>query len=232
MSRECDQFSEALSAYLDREVSGERAQLLLRHLEACEPCQGVLRVYRRVGDLLKQDAERAAQQVDFDLLRRETQARIEDERRGRRLAAIGSFRRRFAWRMAWSLGAAAALLAVVYVGPSLWTASGPQTQTAANGLYQEQLGSAIRNAAGVQHSSRQVFASHQEQLGLYIRDREIRRLSAGAGPSGDPQLQEKIGALIRDYARMRWAMDRQHGEIQEQMGRLIQDHAREGARRL
>lgn len=214
MNRECESIQERLSAHLDAELARDELEELHKHLSTCENCQSLLEDYSKIGQLLREKVAQEVAHIDLASLREKVLEEIFPAARLRqtRQRSLDNRRRR-PWQVAWALGLAMAI-ALIWLGPQLWERKDPARQNVLKGSIQEQLGQAIRDAAGARFTMVQITNHYQEQLGQLIRD------SSGSA------LQEQLGLLIRDHAHSQWTLNRKRGQLQEKIGLLIQTQTR------
>ncbi|MCI0525980.1 MAG: zf-HC2 domain-containing protein [Nitrospira sp.] len=214
MNKECELIQENLSAYQDGELTQEKLSALHEHLSTCRNCQSLIEEYARMGHLLREQMAQQVAGVNLTSLREKVLEQITPAAHLRQTRRIGLDIRRYRWRVVWAFGLAMAIM-LIWLGPNLWEIKDQSRQTVFNGSTQEQLGRAIRDAAGVRFTVGQKTTHYQEQLGQLIRDN-----SRGG-------VQEQLGLLIRDHARSQWVINQQWGQLQEKIGMLIQSHARQ-----
>jgi predicted anti-sigma-YlaC factor YlaD len=217
MSKGCEEIQESLSAHLDGELAGDELRDLQAHLSTCQNCQRIVKDYTRIGQLLREQIAQEAAGIDLGTLPEKVIKGIQASTHLRPGPWEVTGMRKRRWQVpslgGWALGLAMAI-ALVWLGPQLWRAPGKTGQPALGGAIQEQLGQAIRDAAGVRSAVLQVSASYQEQLGQLIRQRSRTGI------------QEQLGLLIRDHSHSQWDLHQQFGQLQERIGFLIQTHAR------
>lgn len=226
MNRPCDEIQESLSAYLDEELRGSRLSMLQEHLTGCEHCQEVLEDYRKAGHLLRQQVSEQPSRIDLGLLKEQIRQRIVSAPHGEiSQSVLFSWLKRHAWPVGWAL-AMGLVIFIFWLDPQVWRVEQPADLTGLGGEIQEQLGAAIRDAAGIRFTARQVDGRHQERLGHLFRD--YGRLHYDAPEFREPTrglVQVRLGEAIRDHARSRWVLQQQNGQLQEKIGKLIQTRA-------
>jgi len=231
VNKACEVIQEALSAYLDHELTGDRLEVLEEHLASCQGCKKIAEDYHTVGRLLREEITSETAKIDLGNLREKIQEEIAISARLRQWVKAHRGSRRYVWSVASALGLAMAV-AIMWFGPWVWNTREQAEPVVLHTTIQEQLGLAIRDAAGVKYSVRQVAAVHQEELGQLIREYISLSMLQSASSNGPNRLkmgkvQEQMGVLIRDHSRSRWVMHQKSGQIQERLGTLIQDQARQ-----
>ena len=226
MNRPCDEIQESLSAYLDGELSGGRLSGLQEHLTGCEQCQKVLEEYRKVAELLRLQTSRHPSWIDLGSLKEQIRQRIiSAQHRELSQSEFFSWFKRHAWPIGWALAVGLVIMGF-WLGSYVWRVEQPIDRAGLVGTIQEQLGTAIRDAAGVRFRAHQVAGRHQERLGHLFRDYgrlhydapELRESTRGL-------VQVRLGEAIRDHARSQWVLRQQNGQLQEKIGKLIQAQA-------
>lgn len=114
----CEYSHEQLYLYLDRELAPEEAQAIERHLQECASCQQEVAAHRRLQAMLREALEEEEMPVQ---LWPAIQQRLAQEG----VPMRPETRRSTRWRVWLGAGAMAALLLLVWIGRSWWTAPLP-----------------------------------------------------------------------------------------------------------